>query len=124
MSIAWAVLENLHGSSGKRPKVLFATHFHELTALSSKLPGVKNLSMAVEEKGSDIVFLYKVVPCPADRSYGIEVARLAGIPGDVVERSRSILQQFEKGKRSLSSDIPSSASRRKQLPLFDEERGR
>lgn len=123
MSIAWAVLENLHGSSGKRPKVLFATHFHELTALSSKLPGVKNLSMAVEEKGSDIVFLYKVVPCPADRSYGIEVARLAGIPGDVVERSRSILQQFEKGKRSLSSDIPSSASRRKQLPLFDEGAG-
>ena len=73
MSIAWAVLEYLQGQPDRRPKVLFATHFHELTALSERLPGVKNLSMAVEESGDGIVFLYKVIPAPADRSYGIEV---------------------------------------------------
>ncbi len=119
MSIAWAVLEHLYGSSGQRPKVLFATHFHELTALSAKLPGVNNLSMAVEEKGRDIVFLYKVVPCPADRSYGIEVARLAGIPEEVVERSRSILEQFEK-RNGRYGNVTSPQPARKQLPLFSE----
>ena len=80
MSIAWAVLEYLHGGCGAAPRVLFATHCHELTCLEERLDGVCNCSMAVAEGMEGIVFLHQVVPRPADRSYGIEVARLAGLP--------------------------------------------
>ncbi|HOP52678.1 MAG TPA: DNA mismatch repair protein MutS [Synergistales bacterium] len=119
MSIAWAILEYLQEQPDRRPKVLFATHFHELTVLSGRLPGVKNLSMAVEETGEGIVFLYKVVPSPADRSYGIEVARLAGIPKRVLERSMEILEEFEKNNGSVQVRPPRQTAG--QLPLFSED---
>ena len=77
LSIAWAVVEALH--AGARPKTLFATHYHELTELEQLLPGVKNVHVAVQEAGSEIVFLRRVEPGSADKSYGIEVARLAGL---------------------------------------------
>lgn len=117
MSIAWAVLEYLHHSFDRRPKVLFATHFHELTALSETLHGVRNFSMAVEERKNGIIFLYKVIPVPADRSYGIEVARLAGIPDSVIRRSMEILERFE--NRAYSDNLTTEgASSAVQLSLF------
>ncbi|MDO9508212.1 MAG: DNA mismatch repair protein MutS [Thermovirgaceae bacterium] len=117
MSIAWAVLEYLQHPEDRRPRVLFATHFHELTVLSDKLPGVRNLSMAVEERENGIIFLYKVVPVPADRSYGIEVARLAGIPDVVLRRSMEILERFE-GKDDMEAMTTPAGSFAEQLSLF------
>ncbi|MGM0425065.1 MAG: DNA mismatch repair protein MutS [Thermodesulfobacteriota bacterium] len=93
LALAWAVLENLSSKSGLR--VLFATHYHELTDLEGKLPGLRNYNIAVKEWKGDIVFLRRLVPGPADRSYGIEVARLAGVPKGVIKRAREILQQLE-----------------------------
>ena len=95
LSIAWSVLEFLHSAENKRARVLFATHYHELTKLPKTLPGVVNLSMAVEETQNGIIFLHKVVSCPSDRSYGVEVARLAGVPISVIKRSKELLEQFE-----------------------------
>ena len=94
MSIAWAVLEYLVQTE-KRPKVLFATHFHELTQLADRYPEVVNWSMAVEEGDEGIAFLHQVVARPADRSYGIEVARLAGLPKSVIARAQELLDLFE-----------------------------
>ncbi|MGH7725830.1 MAG: DNA mismatch repair protein MutS, partial [Candidatus Eiseniibacteriota bacterium] len=91
MSLAWAVTEELHRDSGPRPRTLFATHYHELTQLADHLPRVVNRSVEVEEHGEDVVFLHQVVDGPADRSYGIHVARLAGLPAHVVARARDIL---------------------------------
>jgi DNA mismatch repair protein MutS len=96
ISIAWAVAEHLHESPA-RPRTLFATHYHELTALAAELPRVRNLSVAVAEWKGDIVFIRRVVPGPASRSYGVEVARLAGVPPAVVSRARELLAQLESG---------------------------
>ena len=93
MSIARAVLEYCAGKLGA--KTLFATHYHELTALEDSLPGVKNYNIAVRTRGEEIIFLRKIIPGGADRSYGIEVAQLAGLPGQVVSRARKILQELE-----------------------------
>ena len=93
LSIAWAVSEYIH--QGLRCKTLFATHYHELTELEELLPGVVNASMAVRERGQDVVFLRKVVPGGADRSYGLQVARLAGLPGPVLERAAEVLHGLE-----------------------------
>lgn len=120
LSIAWAILEYLHGKGETRPKVLFATHYHELTQLAEKLPGVVNLSMAVEETANGIVFLHQVVEMPASRSYGIDVARLAGIPEAVVSRSEELLRRFERGQ-SLGEVPPLEEFRKtrvNQLSLF------
>jgi DNA mismatch repair protein MutS len=95
LSIAWAVVEYLHENPKVRAKTLFATHYHELTELERTLPRVRNLNIAVLEKGDDIVFLRKVVPGAADKSYGIHVAKLAGIPPEVVERAREVLSNLE-----------------------------
>lgn len=95
MSIAWAVVEFLNLHIEGRTKALFATHYHELTSLPLSLPGLINLSMAVDESPDGVRFLHKVVPRPADRSYGIEVARLAGLPRLVIRRSQELLSQFE-----------------------------
>lgn len=116
LSIAWSVIEYLHGQETRQAKVLFATHYHELTRLAELLPGVQNLSMAVEENASGVIFLHKVVPRPADRSYGIEVARLAGVPPTVLRRSRELLAQLEQEayeKKEISGDQSN------QLTLFD-----
>lgn len=96
LAIAWAVAEYLHDST--RAKVLFATHFHELTDLAREKTRVKNLSMAVREWGDEVLFLRSVVEQPASRSYGIEVARLAGLPQGIIGRARQILANLEKGE--------------------------
>jgi DNA mismatch repair protein MutS len=96
LAIAWAVAEYLHDSTGA--KILFATHFHELTELARERPRVKNLSMAVREWGGEVIFLRRVVEGEANRSYGIEVARLAGLPPTIIERARQILSNLEQGE--------------------------
>jgi DNA mismatch repair protein MutS len=96
LAIAWAVAEYLHDHT--RAKVLFATHFHELTDLARERPRVKNLSMAVREWGGEVLFLRRVVEEPASRSYGIEVARLAGLPEPIIARAREILSNLEQGE--------------------------
>ncbi|MDY7231065.1 DNA mismatch repair protein MutS [Hyalangium rubrum] len=96
LSIAWAVAEHLHDKLGAR--TLFATHYHELVDLAREKPRVKNLCIAVKEQGGKVLFLRKLVPGGANRSYGIEVARLAGLPQEVVARARDILQNLESGE--------------------------
>ena len=100
LSIAWATLEHLHEINGCR--TLFATHYHELTALSTALNRLSNVTMSVKEWEGDVIFLHEVVEGTADRSYGIQVAKLAGLPGKVVERARSVLDQLESQNRETS----------------------
>ncbi|TNF16112.1 MAG: DNA mismatch repair protein MutS [Rhodobacteraceae bacterium] len=97
LSIAWAVMEHLHGAN--RCRALFATHYHEMTALSAKLDGVENATVAVKEWEGEVIFLHEVRKGAADRSYGVQVARLAGLPNSVVERARVVLDALEKGER-------------------------
>jgi DNA mismatch repair protein MutS len=103
LSIAWAVVESLH--AGARPRTLFATHYHELTDLEQLLPGVKNVHVSVEEAGSEIIFLRSVEPGSADKSYGIEVARLAGLPNEVIVRAREILRRHERSEEKLTREL-------------------
>lgn len=98
LALAWAVVEELSRRAGGSIRTLFATHYHELTSLANSLPGVCNMNIAVREWNGDIVFLRRLIPGPADRSYGIEVARLAGVPSSVVQRAREILEQLEKAR--------------------------
>jgi DNA mismatch repair protein MutS len=105
LAIAWAVVEHLQTHT--RAKTLFATHYHELTELADLLPGVRNYHVSVKESGANIVFLRKVEPGSADKSYGIEVARLAGLPMNVVERAREILSRHEQNEHSLSARLES-----------------
>ena len=98
LSIAWAVAEYIHDKAALKAKTLFATHYHELTDLSLTKEGVKNLSMAVKEWDDKIVFLRKVVPGGSSRSYGIQVARLAGLPETVIARAKEILRNLEEGE--------------------------
>ncbi len=93
VSLAWAIVEQLHDRIGCR--TLFATHYHELTELERSLPRVRNLNVAVQEWHDDVVFLHKIVPGGADKSYGIHVARLAGVPREVLERAKQILSRLE-----------------------------
>ncbi len=95
LSIAWAVVENLHGSGGSGPRTLFATHYHELTQLDRYLERLRNYSVSVKEWNDEIVFVRQVIPGPADRSYGIQVARLAGLPLPVIDRAKEILEKLE-----------------------------
>lgn len=95
LALAWAVVEELARRAGGSIRTLFATHYHELTALANTLPGVCNMNIAIREWNGDIIFLRRLIPGPADRSYGIEVARLAGVPSSVVQRAREILEQLE-----------------------------
>ena len=121
LSLAWAVAEHLASNSRARPKTIFATHYHELTDLADALPAVANFHVVVREWNDDIVFLRKVVPGRSDRSYGIQVARLAGLPPSVVSRAREILNGLERdelsrgGRPSLSGTGP---DRQSQLGLF------
>src|SRR6266852_3157895 len=109
LSIAWAAIEHLHESNGCR--ALFATHYHELTALSAKLPRLFNATVRVKEWQGNVVFLHEVLPGSADRSYGIQVARLAGLPAPVIARAKSVLAKLEaqdRGQtaRALADDLP------------------
>jgi len=121
LSLAWAVAEHLASNARARPKTIFATHYHELTDLADALPGVVNFHVVVREWKDDIVFLRKVVPGRSDRSYGIHVARLAGLPPTVVARAREILNGLERdelsrgGRPSMSGD---GGSAQGQMGLF------
>ncbi|MFZ3215391.1 MAG: DNA mismatch repair protein MutS [Candidatus Acidiferrales bacterium] len=108
LSIAWAVVEALH--SGARPRTLFATHYHELTELEQLLPGVKNVHVSVQEAGSEIIFLRRVEPGSASKSYGIEVARLAGLPHEVISRAREILRRHEQSEEKLTQELSPGAA--------------
>ncbi|KUF09565.1 DNA mismatch repair protein MutS [Pseudoponticoccus marisrubri] len=101
LSIAWAVLEQLHAEN--RVRALFATHYHELTALAGKLPGVRNATVAVKEWQGEVIFLHEVRDGAADRSYGVQVAQLAGLPQPVIERARMVLDALESGERERAS---------------------
>jgi DNA mismatch repair protein MutS len=114
LAIAWAVAESLHERSGGA-KVLFATHYHELTRLAAELPRVRNVHVAVREWRDEIVFLHKVEAGATDRSYGIHVARLAGLPDDVVERARALLAEFE---QQAPTPPPPRGVETGQLSLF------
>jgi len=107
LSIAWAVVESLH--AGARPKTLFATHYHELTELEALLPGVKNVHVSVQESGGEVIFLRRVEMGSADKSYGIEVARLAGLPHPVIERAREILRRHEQSEDRLTEELSPGA---------------
>ncbi len=113
LSIAWATLEHLHDVNTSRG--LFATHYHELTALAGKLPKVDNATVAVKEWQGDVIFLHEVKQGAADRSYGVQVAKLAGLPPIVVERARVVLEQLEKGDREGTSQKSRVID---DLPLF------
>ncbi len=93
LSLAWAVAEHLHNRTGCR--TLFATHYHELTRLAETLPGLRNYNVLVREAGHEVIFLHQIAPGPTDRSYGIHVAQLAGVPGEVLDRARHVLRQLE-----------------------------
>src|SRR5579871_4848730 len=103
LAIAWAAIEYIHANT--RAKTLFATHYHELTELADRLSGVKNLHVSVKESGGGIVFLRKVEQGAADKSYGIEVAKLAGLPNDVVTRAREVLAEHESAERRASDKL-------------------
>jgi DNA mismatch repair protein MutS len=108
VSIAWAVSEHLHDRTGC--KTIFATHYHELTQLADELPAVRNFNVAVRESGDEIVFLHRLQPGGADRSYGIEVGRLAGLPAPVIQRARAVLQLLE--GEQLVAGLSGEATRR------------
>jgi DNA mismatch repair protein MutS len=118
LSLAWAVVE--HVSTTTRAKTLFATHYHELTELAEILDGVRNLRVAVKEAADKIIFLRKVEPGKADRSYGIEVARLAGLPMSVIERAREVLLLHEKTEHSAVEQLsPRADLAPVQIRLFE-----
>ena len=114
LSIAWAAVEYLHEKNQCR--AIFATHFHEMTALSEKLERLSNVTMRVKEWDGDVVFLHEVAKGAADRSYGVQVARLAGLPEAVVNRARDVLHQLEAGETSGKADKLID-----DLPLFSVE---
>jgi DNA mismatch repair protein MutS len=95
LSIAWAVVEYIHNHPRIRARTFFATHYHELTQLAEVLPGVRNYNVAVSEEGGQVVFLHKIVPGGADKSYGIHVAEIAGLPRPVINRAQEILSNLE-----------------------------
>jgi len=103
LALAWSVVEHIHART--RAKTLFATHYHELTELAEQLSGVRNLMVSVKEAGDHIIFLRKVEPGKADRSYGIEVARLAGLPLSVIERAREVLKLHERTEHVVSEEL-------------------
>src|SRR5215470_10208225 len=103
LALAWSVVEHIHQRT--RAKTLFATHYHELTELAEQLQGVRNLRVSVKEAGERIIFLRKVEPGRADRSYGIEVARLAGLPLAVIERAREVLKLHERSEQAVTGEL-------------------
>lgn len=115
LAIAWAVVEHLQSQTLAR--TLFATHYHELTELANLLPGVRNYHVSVKESGSNIIFLRKVEPGSADKSYGVEVARLAGLPPSVIERAREILARHEQSEHTLSGRLEEQEGGTRRAPV-------
>ncbi len=123
LSIAWAVVEYLHDTASAAARTLFATHYHELTRLEDKLAGLSNLNVAVHESGEGVLFLHRVEPGAADRSYGIHVGRLAGLPPEVVARAEDVLADLESSSRVHVPPAGKEARRptEPQLALFQAE---
>ena len=113
LAIAWSVVEHLHRSPERGPRTLFATHYQELTQLEKHLPRLKNFSVAVKEWNDEIVFVRRVIPGAADRSYGIQVARLAGLPLSVIDRAKTILAKLESDDTSVSVPAPQAKPKKK-----------
>jgi DNA mismatch repair protein MutS len=117
LSLAWAIVEHIHNHPRLKSKTLFATHYHELTDLAVLLPGVRNYNVAVTEEGDHVVFLHRIIPGGADRSYGIHVAQLAGLPRPVINRAQEIMEQLEaSGGRAVHLD----GTEAQQIALFPE----
>ncbi|MDQ3221404.1 MAG: DNA mismatch repair protein MutS, partial [Acidobacteriota bacterium] len=104
LSIAWAVAEYLHNSPVHSAKTIFATHYHELTELAESLPGGRNYQISATEKDGEVVFLHKLIKGKASKSYGIAVARLAGLPQMVIERAKDVLARLEKYELAVFAD--------------------
>ena len=117
MAIARAVLEFVSDRKTLGAKTLFATHYHELTVLEETLEGVKNFNISVRKRGDEMIFLRKIVPGGADKSYGVEVAKLAGLPSKVVERARKILKELEQGQIPQTAAAPKAAD--EQVSILD-----
>ena len=117
LSIAWGIIEYIHNHPHLRAKTLFATHYHELTQLADLLPGIRNYNVAVSEADGNVVFLHKIVPGGADRSYGIHVAQLAGLPAPVIQRANEIMAELEKTSGRAVKIDPHAAQ---QVLLFPE----
>jgi DNA mismatch repair protein MutS len=117
LALAWAVVEHIHQKT--RAKTLFATHYHELTELAEQLEGVRNLRVTVKEAGDRIIFLRRVEPGKADRSYGIEVARLAGLPMPVIERAREVLRYHERTEHAVTEGLSPQHAAPLQIRLFE-----
>jgi len=121
LALAWAVVEHIQRTI--RAKTLFATHYHELTELASQLEGVRNLHVSVKESGDQILFLRRVEPGAADKSYGIEVARLAALPVSVIERARQILATHESAEHNVTEELAGAAPGPMQIQLFEPVNG-
>lgn len=123
LALAWAVTEHLHDARGARPRTIFATHYHELTQLAEKLPRLANAHVAAKEWGDGVVFLHRIADGPADRSYGIHVAKLAGLPASVIERAKVVLAELESERTVEQLEKAPKRGRREvapaSLPLFD-----
>jgi DNA mismatch repair protein MutS len=119
LSLAWAIVEYLHNHPRLKPRTLFATHYHELTGLAGLLPGVANFNVDVADEGGQVTFLHRIVPGGADRSYGIHVAQLAGLPRDVIDRANEILLGLERHAPTAAVE-PSRLSSGQQIALFPE----
>jgi DNA mismatch repair protein MutS len=124
LALAWAVTEHLHAAEGPRPRTIFATHYHELTQLAEQLPRLVNVHVSVKEWGDQVVFLHRIAEGAADRSYGIHVAQLAGLPPALLERAREVLAELE-SERTAEHLKPAGGSRGRprpsgqaELPLF------
>jgi len=113
LSIAWAVIEHLHRGPERGPRTLFATHYQELTQLEKHLPRLRNFCVAVKEWNDEIVFVRRVIPGAADRSYGIQVARLAGLPLSVIDRAKTILAKLESDDTTVSLPAPQAKPKKK-----------
>jgi DNA mismatch repair protein MutS len=110
LALAWAVTEHLHAAEGPRPRTLFATHFHELTQLAEKLPRLANVHVEARERAGTVVFLHRIAEGAADRSYGIHVARLAGLPEPLLARAEEVLRELEQ-ERTVEHLKPAGGAR-------------
>ena len=124
LSIAWAVVEHISNTKLLGAKTLFATHYHELTELEGTMSGVNNYCIAVKEQGDDIVFLRKIVKGGADKSYGIQVAKLAGVPEPVIERAKELVEELSSAditaKAKEIAQSSTNVNQRKAVPKPDE----
>jgi DNA mismatch repair protein MutS len=123
LALAWAVTEHLHDARAALPRTIFATHYHELTQLAERLPRLANAHVTVKEWGDGVVFLHRIADGPADRSYGIHVAQLAGLPASVIERAKVVLAELESERTVEELERRPVRARKDKipvpLPLFD-----